>query len=290
MKLGQKLAVNYIRAGLNLLAVVSKKKAASKAFTLFTTPFSRTKKAAPVIFKQAKELSITVRGTAVRGFKWNRGGKKRILILHGFESSCKNFDAFVRALLKKNYEVLAFDAPAHGISGGKHITLPLYIEMIETIYYKFGGLQGLIAHSFGGLAAALFMEKIEENTGIKMVLIAPLTKTTAAIDSFFRFLQLGDGVRHEFEKILQAKSGHPAGWFSMSRALQQVKGPVLWIQDADDDITPLKDVSPIMEQHLPNISFRITHGLGHKKVYRDAKVIQRAVDFLGDDEARDVMV
>ncbi len=290
MKLGQKLAVNYIRARLNLLAVVSPKKAASKAFTLFTTPFSRSKKEAPPIFKQAKELSITVKGNTIRGFKWNKGGDKRILILHGFESSCKNFDAFVRALLKKNYEVLAFDAPAHGISGGKHITLPLYIEMIETIHYKFGGLQGIIAHSFGGLAATLFTEKIAENSSMKMVLIAPLTKTTAAIDSFFRFLQLGDGVRTEFEKILQTKSGYPADWFSMSRSLQHINGPVLWIQDADDDITPLKDVTPIMEQHFPNIRFHITHGLGHKKVYRDAKVIQRATDFFGDDEVQDAAV
>ncbi len=228
-----------------------------------------------------------VKGNTIRGFKWNKGGDKRILILHGFESSCKNFDALVRALLKKNYEVLAFDAPGHGISGGKHITLPLYIEMIETIHYKFGGLQGVIAHSFGGLAAALFVEKIEDNGGIKMVLIAPLTKTTAAIDSFFRFLQLGDGVRIEFEKILQTRSGYPASWFSMSRVLPTINGPVLWVQDSDDAITPLKYVTPIMEQHLPNISFHITDGLGHKKIYRDAKVIQRAVDFFGDDAAND---
>lgn len=280
MKLGQKLAVNYIRARLNLLAVVSPKKAASKAFKLFTTPFYRTKKQAPPVFKHAKGLSIDVKGNTVRGYKWNAGGQQRILILHGFESSCKNFDAFVRLLLKHNYEVLAFDAPAHGSSGGKHITLPLYIDMIETIHYKFGGLQGIIAHSFGGLAAALFAEKLKDNSGLKMVLIAPLTKTTAAIDSFFRFLQLSNGVRAEFNKILELKSGYPAGWFSMSRVLPQLTGPVLWVQDTDDDITPMKDAAPLMEMHLPNIRFYITHGLGHKKIYRDAKVIQQSVDFL----------
>src|SRR6476469_5100433 len=51
MKLGQKLAVNYIRARLNLLAVISKKKAAEEAFNIFCTPFYRSKKEAPPVFR-----------------------------------------------------------------------------------------------------------------------------------------------------------------------------------------------------------------------------------------------
>ena len=280
MKLGQKLAVNYIRARLNLLAVISPKKAAEKAFTIFTTPFYRTKKQAPPIFAQATPLQLRVKGITVNGFKWNQGGSKRILILHGFESSCKNFDAYVKALIKKNYEVLAFDAPAHGVSGGRHITLPLYIEMIEAIHYQSGGIQGFIAHSFGGLAATLFIEKITDNAAMRLAMIAPLTATTNAITSFFRFLQLNGAVRKEFEKILLAKSGHPASWFAISRALPQVKSAILWVQDTDDDITPFKELEPVMQQQYPNISFHITSGLGHKRIYRDGNVIRTIVAFL----------
>ena len=283
MKLGQKLAVNYLRARLNMLAVISKKKAAAKAFDIFCTPFYKSRKEDPPVFKQGAALSINIKGITVRGYKWNQGGTKRVLILHGFESSVKNFDAYITALIAKNYEVLAFDAPAHGISSGKQITLPLYIYMIETIYYMFGGIQGFIAHSFGGLAVTHVIEKLPIEHVARLVLIAPATEADTAIDSFFRFLQLGEGVKGEFKKIIHEKSGVASSWFSVSRALQHIQSPVLWIHDEEDDITPLADVQPVMQLGRSNISFFITRGLGHKKIYRDNRVVQKVIDFLSED-------
>jgi hypothetical protein len=52
------------------------------------------------------------------------------------------------------------------------------------------------------------------------------------------------------------------------------------VHDKDDDITPLKDVEPVIGKNYPNVSFFITEGLGHKKIYRDSRVIQSVVDFL----------
>ncbi|MFT3934189.1 MAG: alpha/beta hydrolase [Chitinophagaceae bacterium] len=279
MKLGQKLAVNYLRARLNLLAVISPQRAAKKAFNIFCTPFYRSKKEFPPVFKQAEKHTISLHGITLQGFKWNRGGSKRVLILHGFESSCRNFDAYIKALIQKGYEVIAFDAPAHGSSGGKQITLPLYIEAITAVHFKFGGIQSFIAHSFGGLAVTHFLEKIP-TADTSLALIAPATETNTAINSFFKFLQLGQNVRTEFEKIIEEKSGHPAGYFSIPRALQNIQSNVLWVHDEDDDITPIKDVEPLMQEPNPHLSFMITRGLGHKKIYRDNKVIRAVVDFL----------
>ena len=50
MKLAQKMAINYTRAKLNIIAIVSKRKAAEKAFELFCTPFRKSKK----IFESVK--------------------------------------------------------------------------------------------------------------------------------------------------------------------------------------------------------------------------------------------
>ena len=280
MKLAQKLAVNYLRARLNLTAVLSRQQAAEKAFDIFCTPFYKSKTAAPAIFEKGQPIEFRVHNTVVRGHKWNQGGSKRILILHGFESSAKNFDAYVRVLTAKNYEVLAFDAPAHGRSDGKRITLPDYIHMIEAIYYQFGGLQGMIAHSFGGLAAAHALELLPDNENISLALVAPATETTTAIDTLFRFLQLGKAVRTSFNQIVLEKSGYPPEHFSIGRAIQHIKGPVLWVHDENDEITPLGDVAPVMDAHYSNVSFFITQGLGHRKIYRDDRVVRAVAEFL----------
>jgi pimeloyl-ACP methyl ester carboxylesterase len=280
MKLGQKIAINYIRAKLNLLAVLSKKKAAQKAFDLFCTPLKKTKKELPSVFNKAEKLSVEVVGNNVRGFRWNKGGIKKILILHGFESSSKNFEAYINPLIDKDYEVLAFDAPAHGVSGGKQITLPLYIETIRTVCLKWGPVQSFMAHSFGGLALTHFMETIPHDANTRLALIAPATETKTAIDTFFRFLQLGNDVRKEFEKIILKKSGIRPEFFSIPRALEHLKASILWVHDQYDDVTPLKDVEPVMEKHYPNVQFLITSGLGHRKIYRDSQVIDAVTEFL----------
>ena len=121
MKLVQRLALRYIRTKFKLLSSISKKKAAEKAFELFCTPQRRNNKPLPSIFEQAEQLHFRIEGIMIRGWRWNHPAKRTVLILHGFESSATNYDRYIKQFIKKGYEVIAFDAPAHGRSGGKKI-------------------------------------------------------------------------------------------------------------------------------------------------------------------------
>ena len=190
MKLSQRLAISYIRTKFKLLSAVSKKKAAEKAFELFCTPQRRNIKPLPKIFEQAEKLHFKLDGHTVNGWRWNYPAERKVLILHGYESSVTNFDRYIRPLLKKGYELLAFDAPAHGRSAGKKINAPLYKRMIQEIHKKYGPIQSYMAHSFGGLAVSLALEEISHTNDYRLVLIAPATETSTAINSFFTFLKI----------------------------------------------------------------------------------------------------
>lgn len=202
------------------------------------------------------------------------------MIIHGFESSVKNFDRYIVPLMRKGYEVLAFDGPAHGRSSGKRVTMPAYKSMLEAVIRHFGPVNSFIAHSFGGLALAHLLEALPHDAGTKAVFIAPATETVTAIDSFFRFLDLNDEIRREFDQLIVEKSGVAPEHFSVRRALKQVKATLLWIHDDTDEITPLKDALAVKADGHPNIHFEITHGLGHRKIYRDNKVVKQIIDFL----------
>ncbi len=281
MKLKQKLAVAYVRTRFKLLAAVSPKKAAVKAFDLFCTPQSRNIKELPSIFKEAELLKFKFQENNIIGYRWsNPSALKKALIVHGFESSVINFDKYVTGLIKKGYEVLALDAPAHGLSSGKTITVIIYRDFIKFICKKYGPIQSFMAHSFGGLALCM---ALAENTQIersRVALIAPATETKTAIDQFFYFLRLDGEVRNEFETIISTMSGHAVPWFSIRRAVKKINADILWMHDKDDKITPLKDVFPVREENHPNIQFVITNGLGHRKIYKDPKVIKTVVNFL----------
>lgn len=280
MKITQRLAISYIRTKFKLLTAISKKKASEKAFELFCTPQRRHIKPLPKIFEQAESLQFRLDGILMQGWRWNHLSERKVLILHGYESSVTNFDRYVKPLIKNGYEVLAFDAPAHGRSGGKKITAPLYKKMIQEIHKRFGPVQSYIAHSFGGLAVSLALEEINHTDAYKLVLIAPATETSTAVNAFFKFLHLDPALRTKFEKIIIKTGGVSSEWYSIRRAMKFIRAKVLWFQDEDDEITPMSDVLKVKEENYPNIEFVITKGLGHRRIYRDNKVVKSVVEFL----------
>ena len=324
MKLKQKLAIAYIRARLNILALVSARSAAEKAFALFCTPMKRSGKKQPPLFDQGEKCSFKLEGSTIRGHRWlphqaSTSTLKKVLIVHGFESSSRNFEQYIQAFLKTGYEVIAFDAPAHGQSGGRRITLPLYIGMLAIVTKKFGPIDAYVTHSFGGLALTLLLESQQSASAAKapgisdidlpqasevldvipsqasgipniiqprpsadprLVLIAPACETTRAVDSLFELLHLNDEVRREFDALGHAIEGRSFDWYSVRRAMHQLTICTLWLQDEDDKVTPLEDALRVKEDHHPNIQFIITKGLGHRKIYRDPEVLRQIVAFL----------
>lgn len=280
MKLAQKLAVNYLRARLNILAVVSKRRAAKKAFEIFATPFRKSKKKTPPIFDRAEKISFELDGLEIRGYRFNHPQPTKVLIIHGFESTVKNFDRYISPLTRKGYEVVLFDAPAHGRSDGKRLTLPQYIHTLDEICRRYGPINRFLAHSFGGLALAHLLEKQQADASVRAVFIAPATETTSAIDSFFRFLDLSDEIRQPFEELILKIGGVPSSHYSIRRAVKHTNAEILWFHDENDEITPISDAMKVKDDQHTHIEFHITQGLGHRRIYRENKVVKKIVEFL----------
>jgi pimeloyl-ACP methyl ester carboxylesterase len=281
MKITQKIALTYIRSKFKVLAAVSSVKAANSAFTLFCTPYQKSKKLASAIFSSAEQIEFMLQSNTIRGFRWNKGAAKRVLILHGFSSCVFNFDKYIAAFVKKGYEVIAFDAPAHGRSSGKTVNAVLYKEMIVTINKTYGKIDSYLAHSFGGIALSLAMEELPHDAAVHIALVAPATETTTAVNHAFGMLGLKNNkVRAGFDAIILRMSGHSTDWFSIRRAAKNISASILWIHDEDDEVTPLADALKVQNDNLPNIRFVITKGLGHQKIYRDATIRNMITDFL----------
>ena len=279
MTVAQKIAIGYLRAKLNMIGVVSPKTAASRAMVLFSTPFRKVRKVVPPVFQKSEPIGFRLNGRHVSGYRWNAPSKRKFLILHGFESSSYNFDRYIMPMVRKGYEVVAMDAPAHGRSEGKTVSMPDYVNTIGEAEKRFGPFDAYLAHSFGGLAVSLFLEQRPDKKDAQLVLIAPATETTTAIDTFFRFLQLGDGIRKEFEGIIRQRTGHDASHFSIRRLAPFLPERVLWVHDEGDDMTPFRDVEPVRKDRPSNIRFLVTQGLGHRRIYRDTKISQEIIAF-----------
>ncbi|MBK7306480.1 MAG: alpha/beta hydrolase [Chitinophagaceae bacterium] len=279
MKLTQRLAIGYVQTKFKLLSAISKKKAAEKALVVFGTPFMKSIRKAPI--KNAEVIHFQLNNKKMNGYRWNHPQPQKALILHGFGSAAHKFEDYALLLIEKGFEVLAFDAPAHGNSEGDTTNAIEYSEMIQEVMERFGHIENFIAHSFGGISLSLALEQVTHDANTKVVFIAPATETTSAVDGAFKMLKLkNETVRNEFEKIILNLTGKNVAWFSMRRAMDHIKASILWVHDEEDDITPWADALKVKEDNHPNIKFVCTKGLGHRKIYHDESIKKQVIDFM----------
>lgn len=275
--------IGYYKTKLRTIAMVSPRKAAEQAFRVFCTPYSRgIKQKEPAIFHKAIRHSLFFEGLNTKGFQWmpDEPNGQKILIVHGFGSYSYKFEKYIQPLLKKGFEILAFDAPAHGMSEGKMINALIYMRFLQAIEQKWGPVNGFIAHSLGGLATSLLAEQMDQSIKRKLVLIAPATETRSAITGFYSMFRIKEPVKIEFEQLIIEMTGKAVNHFSIKRVVQSIQLPILWIHDRGDRICQYADTIAVQSMQLPHVQFRITEGLGHNKIYRDKQVMTDIFDFL----------
>lgn len=278
----QKLAVSYYRAKLNFINSISTRWAANEAVDLFTKPYPVRKKADPPVWAKSSELQLKTEFGKVAGYEWKspQPTGKKLLIIHGFAGNSRSFERYIKPSLAKGYDVYAYDAPAHGKSEGKRLNASTYVNLIQLIIDKHGLFDVYLAHSLGGLSLMLALHQLSYNNNPKIVLIAPATESTTALENFYKFLQFPRRLRTAFEKKMKDTVGVPLQWYSISRILHDIKGQILWLHDEDDHTTPIKDVYPLMKQEPLHVHFHFTKGLGHSRIYKDMKVKEMIIDFI----------
>lgn len=285
--ISERMYLQYLRTKFKTLAMVSPAMAGKIAFDLFCTPYPKYKKTkAPAIFHQAKRLTVTLKeGHQLVGYEWvpQKSIQKTVLISHGYASHGYKFEQYVAPLLKIGFRVLIFDAPGHGLSQGKYINILIYLNAIEQIVAEMGPVDHYIGHSLGAISLSMLAENIKHPELHKFVLIAPATKTTTTFNNYFKMMRFNDSIKEAFLAVLSKNTKHPITHFEADRAIQEYKGPILWVHDQEDRVCPYKDLINFKEKAPENIKFLITNGLGHNKVYKTQFVIDKIMAFLGSE-------
>jgi pimeloyl-ACP methyl ester carboxylesterase len=214
---------------------------------------------------------------ALQTYCWGTNGPQ-VLLLHGWDGRGGQLGGFVKPLLEKGYRVITFDAPAHGRTGGKRTDLPTITQAIHTLAAHYGAFDSIIAHSFGGLCAANAL-----HTGLSissMVFIAAPLGATTTVERFADILQLKPKVVNEHRRLVEKQFGQDI-WerFSMSNLTKDLAIPGLIIHDENDNDLPASHGEEIARS-WPNCEFHLTSGLGHRRILRNAGVIERIVSFI----------
>ncbi len=276
------LQLKMIRGMFKTLSAVSPKIASEMAFNFFATP--RKVPATPFpqdLIKQASELYLPAAGRKIKIYSWGFHGPK-VLLVHGWESQSSTYRNMIPQLLEYGFSVVAFDAPAHGQSSGKKVTMPMYAEAIKAVtdYYKFdGGIQYIVGHSFGGITSGFAIAEYDIPVK-KLVMISMPTNVRRLVKEFCEFLSISPKVEAKMIDKIQRFTRRGIEEYSLLKFKDRIKvKDILVIHDVQDDKVSYKHFEQLHES-WSEPKYITTSSLGHNKTIKDPEMVGRISNFL----------
>lgn len=266
-----------------VLAHVAPGLAGRLALRMFSTPKRTTPREVEGI-DGAESWSIGYAGRRLTAWRWRPStpNGRKVLLVHGWSGHAFQFARWVPALLARGYEVIGFDAPAHGKSTGERTNLLDFAGAVRQVAAVVGGVDAVVAHSMGG--AATIVAASEGLGAARIVLLATPDNVEARLDRFADWLKLPASVRAAMERHLARRVGRPLRSLQLTRLAPRIKVPVLVVHDEGDREIPWLEGARTAAA-LPEGELLTVRGLGHMRVLRDAGVIEAAVGFVSADDA-----
>jgi pimeloyl-ACP methyl ester carboxylesterase len=246
---------------------------------IFTTPLHyKVPEKEREFMRTANEFSVTVDGKYIQCYSWGTTGPK-VIMIHGWAGRAGQFRRMIPEMVNSGLQVIAFDGPAHGKSDGKQTDMLEFGDVLRKIIELEGSPVGMIAHSFGGIAA---MYAIYRGLPVrKLINIASPTIAPQVVRNFRRAVNASDAVGDYFGKYWLGKFGGPFEEFSALHSAAHLSGPLdlLHIQDEHDPEVSVDNATELKKAY-PAAIIHVTKGLGHTRILKDDGIIGLCINFL----------
>ncbi|HEY9257715.1 alpha/beta hydrolase [Chitinophaga sp.] len=211
-------------------------------------------------------------------YRWGNTGPK-VLLLHGWGGSPFHFKQLITALLANGYQVVTYDAPAHGDSGGKRTNLVQWMHVLEQVMKQEGELHAIIGHSFGALNAALTLSRKDVSVP-KLVLLGAALSAPVFFDEALRLFRIHPVVMPKLMHLIRQRLREDLSEMDLHRYINGIKAGSIWIAyDTTDTLAKATEIDDYLQQYPAIQSLRIT-GDGHFRIMRHEAVLAGILAFL----------
>ena len=272
-RIQQVLATAY-GAYFNALSHVSDRYAARQAFRTFCKVRKGRVLPAQAAFLQSARLKREP-GFEIQTYGWEGKGET-VLLVHGWESNTYRWHKLVSQLQKYGFNIIAFDAPGHGYSGGSYLHVPLYSECLQYMIQKYRP-DHLVGHSVGGLTAVYTLAIQPVNSIKKVVTIGAPSEFHEIMAHFKQLLHLNDRVMKALDSYVKMRFGFNIREFSGSHFAESLPQKGLIFHDRFDKVAPFHASEQLHSKWKDSVLVP-TEGLGHS-MHQDP-VNLRIADFL----------
>lgn len=216
------------------------------------------------------------------------GEGPNVYLAHGWGGYRGQLGSLVQPLVAAGYRVVTYDAPSHGSSqpgvfGPGKTTFYEMADALGNVIAHYGPAKAVVAHSMGGAATSLGVAGNVQAE--RVVLICPPADPIQFAGPFGKALGLGDRAIKRMNAKIERTAGHAriSGDIvtQVSRAAESLP-PAMVIADRKDKEVDYRDGVAIA-QVWPDATLRVTDGLGHRRILKDADTINAVVTFIGQE-------
>lgn len=276
-KLSFYIATKTIGIYLNCLSYFNARSARRKAYTLFSSPRKgrlKRERLPHTLLYTFQEI-FEYQGEAIQTYLW-QGDDTVILLVHGWESNSSRWKKLLVHLKPLGHTIIAVDAPAHGLSGGKEFNAPKYAEFLNVVTQKYAP-KVVIGHSIGGAALAFYLNKFKHPAIEKVVLLGAPSEFKILSDNFVSLLSLNHRIKKRLEAYYQHKFHIALDDFAGHKFAANFKQKALIAHDSKDKIVPVTEGRKYAQTWKDAIYIE-TRGHGHS--LHDVKLYQKIIAFI----------
>lgn len=231
--------------------------------------------------KFARKFTLQAAGKMIQCYEWGDEGQPYVLLIHGWAGRATQFRRFIQPLMNSGMRIVGFDGPAHGRSTGKRTSIDEFDQTLKKIFVTMGHPAGVLAHSFGGVAALY-----SAMNGLpikKLVNIASPTIGDEVIKTYLAAVNGSWSTGKFFKAYVKKKTGKSFDEFSSLHFVQHLPGKIdiLLVHDEHDKEVSIRQAEALLKVY-PHAHLIRTKKLGHTRILKDDQVIRRIVTFLRD--------
>ncbi len=260
----------------NTIALFSKEAAAQKALSVFSIP--RKGKITPLqdqFLKTAEKQLIGFDEGLYALYKW-KGTGPTVLLLHGWESNAFRWKYLIEPLVKKDYNIIAIDAPAHGGTDGTEFTAVKYSKIIKQTIALYEP-NYVVAHSVGAMAT-MYQEHQHAHACVqKFVFLGSPNKLEGIMRGYQQVVPFNETVYNALDRLLKKSFGMSIKEFNAADFSRAIKVPALLIHNPEDVIIPYTAMDEIASQ-MSNVK-TYTSATGGHSLYTP-EVVSIIMDFI----------
>lgn len=208
-------------------------------------------------------------------YGWGKG--PLVLLVHGWGGSAAQMAPLAKSLVEAGFQVLAFDALAHGDSPGRQTDVLEMKDVIQDIAGRFDGIHAVLGYSMGALATILAVADGAKPDRVVTV------NSAASLDYYFKQFTTALNVGRPMSGRIAVSIGSGLRKnitdFSLLQIVPALHCPALILHDQNDEVVDYHEALALAKC-WPYSELCITTGLGHAGFLHDKGTVERVTQYL----------